>query len=543
MNNTMPNKDQDRTPLINEARSYARIIPRKSENNQEESETKDEKENQASSLVKLASDVTLFFSQEHGSFATIPVKNHKENWKINSNAFRGWLKYRFFTATKKVPSTQALQDAISLLEAKAEFEGEKAPVFIRIAEHGGAIYIDLANEKWEVVKITHEGWAIISNPPVKFRRVATTYSLPTPVHGGTIEELKNHINVKTDRDFKLLVGFLLAALKPDIPYLILVIHGDHGSAKSTAEAMLKKLIDPNKGMIRAEPKEVRDLVIAANNSHLIAYDNLSHIKQWLSDALCRIATGGGLGTRTLYKDEDETIFEARKPVILNGIKEIVVMPDLLDRCVIIYLPEIMQDARKTTEDVWKKFEEAQPRIMGALFDTVSGAIKALPGITLPLLPRMADAVRWVTAAEASLGWKPQSFIQAYEEHRLELNDLALEASAIYSALLEFIDIQKEWIGTAQELLIALNQLVSVTIDKPLGWAKTPRGLSGQLRSITPNLRQVGIEVQFGLKSSDKKSQRLISIRYDESTLSDGSDDEKDLLSVDDIESILGGTVN
>jgi hypothetical protein len=74
-------------------------------------------------------------------------------------------------------------------------------------------------------------------------------------------------------------------------------------------------------------------MIAANNAWVIAYDNLSGITPSLSDALCSLATGGGFATRQNYTDDEEAIFQAERPILINGIDELAIRPDLLDRCV------------------------------------------------------------------------------------------------------------------------------------------------------------------------------------------------------------------
>ena len=55
--------------------------------------------------------------------------------------------------------------------------------------------------------------------------------------------------------------------------------------------MLRALIDPNVAPVRSLARDERELMIAANSSHVLAYDNLSGLLPWLSDALCRIASG------------------------------------------------------------------------------------------------------------------------------------------------------------------------------------------------------------------------------------------------------------
>jgi hypothetical protein len=114
------------------------------------------------------------------------------------------------------------------------------------------------------------------------------------------------------------------------------------------------------------PRDERDLAIAANNGWMVAYDNLSGLPVWLSDALCRLSTGGGFSTRTLYSNDEETIFDSKRPVILTGIDQIASRHDLLDRAVVTTLPVIPDDKRRSEAKFWAEFEEARPRILGAL---------------------------------------------------------------------------------------------------------------------------------------------------------------------------------
>jgi hypothetical protein len=80
---------------------------------------------------------------------------------------------------------------------------------------------------------------------------------------------------------------------------------------------------------------------------VLAFDNLSALPPWLSDTLCRLASGGSFAVRRLYTDQDEVLFDAARPVILNGIEEDVTRPDLADRALFLTLPSI-SDARPVT---------------------------------------------------------------------------------------------------------------------------------------------------------------------------------------------------
>ena len=130
------------------------------------------------------------------------------------------------------------------------------------------------------------------------------------------------------------------------PYPLLAISGEQGSAKTVLSKLLKALIDPNAAPVRALSREERELMIAANNGYLLAFDNLSGLPNWLSDALCRLATGGSFAVRQLYTDDEEMLFEAARPILLNGIEEVVSRPDLGDRAIFLTLAPIGRGERR-----------------------------------------------------------------------------------------------------------------------------------------------------------------------------------------------------
>src|SRR5207253_9109386 len=187
---------------------------------------------------------------------------------------------------------------------------------------------DLADKDWRAVEVTGRGWRIVANPPVRFIRPRGLLPLSQPASGGCVAELRDYLNVSSDAAWQLAVAWLVAAFFPHGPYPVLALHGEQGSAKSTMARLLRSLIDPNAAPLRSEPREARDLIISATNGWLVALDNLSHLPPWLSDALCRLSTGGGFATRELYTDSEEVIFDAQRPVILTGIEEVATRSDL-----------------------------------------------------------------------------------------------------------------------------------------------------------------------------------------------------------------------
>ena len=220
---------------------------------------------------------------------------------------------------------------------------------------------------------------------------------------GKIELLRPFLNVQTDADFILAVSWLLAALRSIGPYPMLVLAGEQGSAKSTCSKTLRDLVDPNSAPLRALSREDRDLFIAANNAHVLAFDNVSHLSPWLSDTLCRLATGGGFAVRQLYTDEDEVVFDATRPVILNGIEDFVSRPDAADRSLLITLEAIREEHRRSEQELRAAFENDLPLILGALLDAMVHGLRRLP-------ERLASTScrEWLTSHDGRRPVRPRS---------------------------------------------------------------------------------------------------------------------------------------
>ena len=290
----------------------------------------------AQQAVELASDDELFHTPDQQAFASLIRDNHRETWRIRSRPYKLLLRGRLH-ARGVVANDSALDDAIATLEGKALFDGPECPVYVRTAQAGETVYIDLCNDVWEVAEITADGWRVTSQCPAKFIRKEGMLPLPRPVVGGKMEQLRPLINV-CDDDWYLIVAWLMAAIRPTGPYPILVVNGEHGSCKSTTCRQLRALVDPNAVPIRKPPKDDQTLMIWATNSHVIALDNLSSMPTWLSDGMCRLATGGGHSERALYTDDSEKLFYAIRPQMVNGIEDVAIRSDFLDRSLIINAP-------------------------------------------------------------------------------------------------------------------------------------------------------------------------------------------------------------
>ena len=486
--------------------------------NESEKETADakeekERETQAQQLAKISKAAGLFHAPNGTGYADISISGHRETWPIRSKGFRNWLMREFYQTVGSVPNSNAMQSALGLIEAVAHFDGPERDVHIRVASHDGKLYLDLADKNWGAIEIDGTGYRFVDEPPVRFRRASGMLPLPMPVRGGKVDRLRAFLNVKANHDFELAVSWLLAALRNVGPYPVLALSGEQGSAKSTFTTILRSLVDPNTAPLRALPREDRDLFIAANNAHVLAFDNVSGVPTWISDTLCRLATGGGFSVRQLYTDADEVLFDSQRPIILNGIEDYVTRADLADRSVFLRLQEITEKARKAEQALMAEFECDRAKILGALLDAVSNGLKRLPQVRLERLPRMADFAKWAVACETTM-WPAGAFMRAYDANRADVVDTVLEADTVATAVLEFMALRTEWDGTASELLGALSLCVSEAERRGKGWPTAPNKLSGRLNRQKTFLRQVGIIVSMSRKAGGART-RLIHIIREE----------------------------
>jgi putative DNA primase/helicase len=447
-------------------------------------------------LIGLCDDIELWHDTSHTAYVTFRVNGHCEHWPVNSRHFVMYLSKVFYQKTGASVSSQTLQDSLRTFEATAVHDGLEHEVFLRVGSSDGAIFLDLCDKHWRIVKITAEGWDIVDDPTIKFLRSPGMQPLPVPVRGHSVEELKNFLNVTGD-DFKLTVAFLVAAYRPRGPYPILVLNGEPGTGKSWFTTLIKNLIDPSKAPIRSLPRDNRDLFVSASNSYCLAFDNISGMPAWLADDLCRLASGSGFATRALHTDRDEIIFEAARPIILNGIPILTDRSDLADRALLIQLSAISEKGRRDQADMLTEFIEARPRIVGALLTAVSSALANESNTRMERAPRLADFAKWITAAEPGLDWKSGEFAAAYSVNRREGMESSFEADAVAVAIWDLVThkMSDGFFGSATQLLAELNALATEGVKRARGWPIDPSKMGSRLSRAAPVLKANGCVVE------------------------------------------------
>jgi hypothetical protein len=499
-------------------------------------------------ITLVEENATLFHTPEKVAHAACTRDGHTEIYELNTREFKMWLRSEFrrqeretleaaaraerertievagalastditdapieVARTPAIPP-QAITVALGELEATAIADGPEDEVHLRVAGHDGKIYIDLCNAAWEAVEISKDGWKIVGQGvPVRFVRSNVMKALPHPTRGGSVEELRRLLTLGEDSGttkdaWSLTLAWLMQSLRPNGgQYPVLVLLGGHGTAKSTTSEMLRELVDPAVVLHEHTYSNVREVYIECVASWVFALDNISSLPDWLSDTVCRLATGGGFKTRTLFTNRDQEVFKAQRPVIMNGISDVASRADLLDRALLVDLPVIPETNRKYLEELWAEFHKHQPAILGALFDALAVGLKNFREVDLTgRLPRMADFARWAVATETALGMKEGSFMEAYAGSRENATETALEEAPIWRVLYELAkdhSAEEPWQGNMKELLKELNIMeTDDALKRSKHWPKTERGLSETVKRLGPAFLELGIHVERVSKS-------------------------------------------
>lgn len=457
-------------------------------------------------LIDIAeATATFWHDPDFVPFASVARDGHIENAPIDSDAFRLALvaaygiahprRRRDGTLAPAGVGDAALKEAMVALTAVARSGPTHEPK-VRLAGADGRLYVDLGSEAWSSVEIDATGWRIVPQAPVKFIRPPGFRPLPEPVRGGQLSELRPFFNVGNDEDYAVLCAFLITSLRPSGPYWLLALSGEQGSGKSVLSKAIRALVDPNAAPARAPAKDEEVLVLAACNGWLLAYDNVSRLSGDLSDALCRLATGGGFGRRKL-QTHGEWLSDVCRPVLLNGIPELTNRADLGDRALALSLPPIGSRKRQTEAEFWEAFEQARPRILGALYDAAAMGLRRQGDLQLSRFPRMPDAARFACAAAPALGLNEDEMLVILERNARVTAAVSLESWVLLQPLLSLLDQSYgTWSGTPTQLLTELGTRAPNGATRSKSWPCDATRLGGQLRRHAPPLRQIGVTIAW-----------------------------------------------
>lgn len=396
--------------------------------------------------------------------------------------------------------------------AQSIADDKKNEVHIRVAGNTNEVFIDLGISTKKLIKITPgQTPEIIQNSNFKFIRPAKQRDLPIPTFTKLdLNYFKSLFNFEVDDQNMLVLAYILKSLTPNSsPCPILILEGPQGSGKTTATEIIGKLIDPTEPSLFSPPKNEEDIKIHANSSWLLTYDNLSYLNGNLTDAFCRVSTGGGMSSRKLYSNDEELVYSIQRPVVFNGIEELGERPDFLDRSIVIHTKPISENSRKFSDIIWDPFNKGYSTLLGGGYLLLSEVLKLLPTIEAKELPRMADYAKFGIAMEKALELPEGSFMKTYNLHNSTKNSNLFD-SDLTCFFLEYVMKRRDYggqnyfIGTTSELMAYVDGFCKSTSIKRSTLPSNPRSFKGRLSRIKPILEENGIEMKDLPRTSNKR---------------------------------------
>ncbi|MGW2365118.1 hypothetical protein ACWCZ5_05985 [Streptomyces sp. NPDC001667] len=418
----------------------------------------------------------------------------------STGSLRQQLTREYINSYKGTPSQSALADAVNALDALS-IEAPEGDVWLRVApdpRDPAVTWLDLGRPDGQSVRIAPDGWTLTTPDPEEgpvWRRSKLVGELPLPERpaGGWQTAMASFAELLpfTETTLPLAVAWVLAALRPSLPRPIAYLTGEQGTGKSTSGRMLVGLLEGVRAPLRQPPASIRDFGVTASAGWILPMDNLSSISDDLSQALCRAVTGDAQTGRALYSDDDVSVLDYQRPVLLTGIDVGAVDNDLAERMMPLELQAITK--RRTITELWGAYERAHPQLLGALLDLAVLVWADLPAAAEDLahLPRMADFAELLHALDRVTGWQG---LRAFYATQDGLVDTVLDGQPVTAALRDWALSPAFPVGGWTGTMTELHTLLSARSMAGERWPRTPGVLSARLRKAAPALRSRGINI-------------------------------------------------
>lgn len=442
----------------------------------------------ADKLVALALDRFELGREPKGETFAVEKTGANVAIRLDGSTMKSTLASLYFDEHASVAGSAALEDALAVLRGQA-MKTEPRKLAIRYGRDGDKIVVDLGRVDGKAVEIDAAGWSVVDRSPILFERTQLVGELPDPVEGGTVEDLRGLLNIGDD-DFDVLVGWMVAAMIPDIPHPILFLSGGHGTGKTTTAKMIVNTFDKSDAPVRTQPRDVETYALSVAGSYSTVFENVSKIPEWQSDAMCRTVTGDAFTRRKLYSDRELSVVSFRRVLAITTIEAGSLRGDLADRLVLVELATIDDKSRRDEGEIDPRFAEIAPRLLGAFCGLLSKTLAARPHVRLERRPRMADFARVLAAVDAVRG---SQSLATYLGQRERLAAEVVDGDPVGSVVAEWLEATSGTVHTLnmKELRRALVAHDSECADR---LPRTDKGLGGVLRRLAPALRLHGVEV-------------------------------------------------
>lgn len=509
-------------------------------------------------LIKISDPWVLFCDSEGNEWAYINDVRSKECVMLDEKGGKACdvLVDSFYKLNRRVPSPESIRDSIRTLQAKARIGGIVEDPELRVAERiedgKRTIYYDMCDGSGSVIKIDKDGWRVTDSTHIKFARPNGTASsvVPRRVEVGeatkqAVLKLKKLMIYQRRADFVLDVCWFLNFFRPDNVQVLAYIPGSEGSAKSTATKIHRNLLDPNVLDLQSMPAKEDDIMIACKYRRIQAFDNVSEIRNSVSDVLCKVMTGAGMSKRELYSSVGEVVLKAKRPMIINGIGNPIKRPDLMERAIVLRFEPIPEERRKAENGsggIWEAFGNVAGEIFGGLLNMVVGGLSVEGTLDYGTIPRLADFAKWSMECEG-FGLDTGDFRRAFEEgakdNTQDLFDSDVVAGVIWEVLTGVDDVGvnvfgdgdaidgatglfkswtfgSEWRVSAGELLKMMNDFArerEMEVFREREWPRDATRLGGRIDRLYNVFKSKGILIRK-MKSNGNRLIEFVKWRVD-----------------------------
>lgn len=440
----------------------------------------------ATKLVELADELVEVVAGPDGDAHAISKDGPRIALPLKGKTgLKQTLAREYYERFSSAAPASALTDALEVLSGRAQLE-ERVELPLRLTEREGTVYVDMGTADGSVVAVSPAGWRIAHDHPVVFRRTELTGAMVTPTPGGDLHKLKEILNVD-EKNFRLIVAWMIAALLPNMPHPILALFGQQGTAKTTGAKTVINLVDPSPAPTRSSPRDLGQWLTTAAGCWISGIDNVSSIPEWFSDAMCRASTGEGVVNRSLYTDSNLSVSSFRRCVVMTGIATESLRGDLAERLLMIELEPILREKRKTDADVEARFNEIAPEVLGGLLDLLVEVQAVHPTIKLSEMGRMADFTVVLAALDKVTGW---STVDDYVDTGEDIARTVVDGDVFAAALRDLAQEAGTWTGTSQALLDLLTPE-----RPPQKWPKSASAIGARLARLAPPMQSVGVTIE------------------------------------------------
>jgi len=451
--------------------------------------------------IDLSESLDLRHGVRHGVssvFVGIVGDAGNTEWlSTNDDRFLNRFRALCYQRLGRGPTDAVIGEVVANINARG-YGLPQEPITRRVLAAQGKVWVFLGPDSPDIVEIGPGGWSITTKAPGLFLPPDNAATMPLPTRGGSVDDLRRMFPNVDDDGWRATVGFVISTYLPHGPLPVLSLNGPQNCGKSMTTQTIRWLCDPLIGVdARGEmPKKAEDLFTIADQAHTLTFDNLSGLPLEMSDALCRVTTGGARQCRRLYRQGVLNTLRARNPVIVNGITPGVEREDLVSRCVFVELRAIEEKDRLKEAELERMLRNALPGALGAIFDGVALALQHHTATTVRPCHRLEDAACFVTAAEPALGYHDGSIVSAWLASQQAVHDKLTSADPVVEVLDRVLGRNLQWQGTASKLV---QDALSLETDDgprlPSDFPKTASRLGDYLRRRTEVLARSGYTVK------------------------------------------------